>query len=151
MRLLNFPLGFLGGASGKETACQCSVRDLHASSISGLGRSLGGGHGSSFPYSCLENLMDRGVWWATVHRVARVGHYWSELLLNANASNFFVLILYLGTLQNVLMRPSIFLVMCLGIYMNSILSSASNSNFNTSFPIWISFFFFFFSLSDYCD
>ena len=73
----------------------------------------------------------------------RVGHDWSELLLNANASYFFVLILYLATLQNVLMRPSSFLVMCLGFYMNSILSSASNSSFNTSFPIWIPFIFFF--------
>ena len=69
----------------------------------------------------------------------RVGQDWSELLLNVNASYFFVLILYLATLQNVLMRPSSFLVMCLGFYMNSIPSSASNGSFNTSFPIWIPF------------
>ena len=37
--------------------------------ISGLGRSPGEGHGNSLQYSCLENPMDRGVWWATVHRV----------------------------------------------------------------------------------
>ena len=39
-------------------------------SIPGLGRSPGGGYGSPFQYSCLENLMDRGAWWAIVHGVA---------------------------------------------------------------------------------
>ena len=44
------------------------IRDL--GSIPGLGRFSGGVHGNSLQYSCLENPMDRGVWWATVHRVA---------------------------------------------------------------------------------
>ena len=44
------------------------VRDL--GSISGSGRSLGGGHGNQLQYSCLENPMDRGAWRATAHRVA---------------------------------------------------------------------------------
>ena len=35
-----------------------------------LERSSGGGHGSPLQYSCLENPMDRGAWWATVHGVA---------------------------------------------------------------------------------
>ena len=39
--------------------------------IPGLGRSPGGGHGNSLQYSSLENPMDRGDWWATVHRVAK--------------------------------------------------------------------------------
>ena len=40
-----------------------------------LGRSLGEGYGNPFQYSCLENLMDRRTWQATVHRVAkRIGH-----------------------------------------------------------------------------
>ena len=39
-------------------------------SIPGFGRSLAEGHGNSLQYSCLENPMDRGAWWATVHRVA---------------------------------------------------------------------------------
>ena len=39
--------------------------------IPGSGRSLGGGHGNPLQYSCLENPMDRGAWWATVHRVAK--------------------------------------------------------------------------------
>ena len=37
----------------------------------GLGRSPGGGHGSPLQYSCLENPMDRGAWWAMVPRVAK--------------------------------------------------------------------------------
>ena len=43
-------------------------------SIPGLGRSPGEGNGNPLQYSCLENPMDRGAWWATVHGVARVGH-----------------------------------------------------------------------------
>ena len=38
-------------------------------SIPGLGRSPGGGHGNPLQSSCLENPMDRGAWWAAVHRV----------------------------------------------------------------------------------
>ena len=39
-------------------------------SIPGLGRYSGGGNGNPLQYSCQENAMDRGVWQATVHRVA---------------------------------------------------------------------------------
>ena len=39
--------------------------------IPGLGRSSEGGHGNTLQYSCLENPMDRGTWWATVHRVTK--------------------------------------------------------------------------------
>ena len=45
------------------------VRDV--GSIPGWERSLGGKHGSPLQYSCLENPMGRGTWWATVHRVAK--------------------------------------------------------------------------------
>ena len=41
----------------------------HLGSIPGLGRYPGGGHGNLLQYCYLENLMDRGAWWATVHRV----------------------------------------------------------------------------------
>ena len=40
-------------------------------SVPGLGRSPGKGHGNPLQYSFLENPMDRGAWWATVHRVAK--------------------------------------------------------------------------------
>ena len=46
------------------------IRDM--GSILGSGRSPGGGHGNPLQYSCLENPMDRGAWWATVHGVAEL-------------------------------------------------------------------------------
>ena len=46
---------------------QGDVRDK--ASIPGSGRSPGGGHGNPLQDSCLENLMDRGAWWAAVHMV----------------------------------------------------------------------------------
>ena len=60
-------LGFLGGSDSKESTC--NVGDL--GSIPGLGKSPGGGHGNLLQYSCLENPMDRGAWWATVHGVTK--------------------------------------------------------------------------------
>ena len=58
--------GFHGGSEGKASAC--NVED--PGSIPGLGRSPGEGNGNPLQYSCLENPMDRGAWWATVHGVA---------------------------------------------------------------------------------
>ena len=40
-------------------------------SISGLGRSPGGGNGNPLQYSCLENSVDKGAWRATVHGIAK--------------------------------------------------------------------------------
>ena len=42
------------------------------------GRSPGGGHGNPLQYSCLENLMDREAWWATVHGVTKSGRRLSD-------------------------------------------------------------------------
>ena len=66
VRLL-LQLGFPGDSDGKEYACNAG--DL--GSITGLGRSLGEGNGNPLQYSCLEDLMDRRTWWATVHGVAK--------------------------------------------------------------------------------
>ena len=58
------------GLSGKEYTCQAGdTGDMGL--IPGLGRFSGGGHGNSLQYSCPENSMDRGAWWAVVHRVAK--------------------------------------------------------------------------------
>ena len=62
-------LGFLGSSVGKESACNTE----DPGSIPGLGRSPGGGHGNPLQYSCLENPMDRGAWWAIVHSVTKSG------------------------------------------------------------------------------
>ena len=45
------------------------IRDMGL--IPGLGSSPKGVHGNPLQYSCLENPMDRGAWWATVHRVTK--------------------------------------------------------------------------------
>ena len=73
MRTTEFCLsknGFPGGSDGKEPACNAADPGL----IPGSGRSPGEGNGNPIQYSCLENLMDRGASWATVHGVARVRH-----------------------------------------------------------------------------
>ena len=56
----------------------CNVGDL--GSIPGLGKSPGEGNGNPLQYSCLENPMDGGVWWATVHGVAKSRTRLSERL-----------------------------------------------------------------------
>ena len=58
---------FPGGSDGKVSAY--NVGDL--GSIPGLGRSPGEGNGNPLQYSCLENSMDGGAWWATVHGVIK--------------------------------------------------------------------------------
>ena len=63
------PWGFPGGPVVKEFANAREVGDMGL--ILGLGRSPGEGNGKSFQYSCLENSMDRGAWWATVHGVVK--------------------------------------------------------------------------------
>ena len=62
-------LGFPGGAGGKELAFQC--RRHRRGSALGSGRSPGGGHDNPLQYPFLDNPMDRGAWWATVHRFAK--------------------------------------------------------------------------------
>ena len=59
---------YSGGSEVKASACFLSVGDL--GSIPGSGRSPGKGNGNPIQYSCLENPMDGGAWWATVHGVA---------------------------------------------------------------------------------
>ena len=49
-------------------------------SIPGLGRSPGEGNGNPLQYSCLENPMDGGAWWATVHRVEKSRTRWETSL-----------------------------------------------------------------------
>ena len=61
---------FPGGGSDKNRLD--NTGDIRgADFMPGSGRSPGGGHSDLLQYSCLENHMDRGVWWATVHKVAK--------------------------------------------------------------------------------
>ena len=58
--------GFPGGSDSKESAC--STGDLGL--IPESGRCPEKGNDYPLQYSCLENSMDRGIWWATVHGFA---------------------------------------------------------------------------------
>ena len=61
--------GFPGGSVVKNLSANAGDTRL----IPVWGRSPGEGNGNPLPYSCLENPMDRGGWWATVHGVAKSG------------------------------------------------------------------------------
>ena len=56
-----------GGSEVKVSACNAGDLGL----IPGLGRFPREGNGNPLQYSCLENLMDRGAWWGTVHGVVK--------------------------------------------------------------------------------
>ena len=62
--------GFPGGSVVKNLPAKPGVLGW----LSELERSPGEGNDNPLQQSCLENLMDRGAWWVTVHRVTRVGH-----------------------------------------------------------------------------
>ena len=56
--------------SGKESVCNAGDAG-DTGSILGSGRSLGEGNDNPLQYSCLENPVDRGFWWAVVQGVAK--------------------------------------------------------------------------------
>ena len=58
---------FPGGSDGKVPVYNAG----DPGSIPGMGRSPGEGNGDPLQCSCLENPMDRGAWWATVHGVTK--------------------------------------------------------------------------------
>ena len=60
-------ISFPGGSAGKESACMAG----DTGSTSGWGCSPGEVNGNPFQYSCVENVMDRGDWWALVHGVTK--------------------------------------------------------------------------------
>ena len=60
-------MGFPGSSDDKESSCNAGDPGL----IPGSERSPGGGHDNPLQYSCLENSMNRGTWWATVHGISK--------------------------------------------------------------------------------
>ena len=65
--ILSFATGLPRWVSGKESACPCRRCRFNP----WVGKIPGVGMGNLLQYSCLENSTDRGVWWATVHRVTK--------------------------------------------------------------------------------
>jgi len=79
-------VGFPGSLDGKASA----YNEGDPGSIPGSERSPGEGNGNPLQYSCLENPMDRGSWWATVHGVAKS---------RTRLSNFSLLLLHIYTVE----------------------------------------------------
>ena len=76
--------GFPGGSVVKNRPANAeAVRD--AGSIPGSGRSLGGGNGNPLQSSCLDNAMDRGAWWNTVHGVTKSWTWLNWLSIHAHS------------------------------------------------------------------
>ena len=67
MKNSDYPMGFPSSSPGKESTCNAA----DPGSIPGWGRSPGEGNSNPLQYSFLENPMDRGAWWATVHGVPK--------------------------------------------------------------------------------
>ena len=80
---------FLGSYTGKWASQVAqwvknlpAVQETQADLMPGLGRSAGGGHGNPLQDAWLENPMDRGTWWAPVHRVTKTR--WKRLGMRAS-------------------------------------------------------------------
>ena len=74
------PRGLPGVSLGKESTCNAGdAGDMGL--ISGLGRFPGGRNGNPLQYSCLDNPLDRGAWWAIIHGVTK-----SQTQLSTNLS-----------------------------------------------------------------
>ena len=73
LALFSSSLGLPQWFSGKQSTCNAE-EEGYAGLILGLGRSLGIGNSKPLQYSCLENFMDRGAWWAAVYGAKRIGH-----------------------------------------------------------------------------
>ena len=82
----------IGGSEVKAPACNAG--DL--GSIPGLGRSPREGNGNPLQYSCLENPMDGGAWWATVHGVTK---RWTRL------SDFHIIIMSYNSMNMLKKKP----------------------------------------------
>ena len=66
-----------------------NARDIRdTGSIPGLERSPGVENGSPLPYSCLENPMDRGAWWAAVHRVTKSRTRLKQLSMHVHIEHY---------------------------------------------------------------
>ena len=71
---------FPGGSDGKASVYSAG----DPGSIPGLGRSPEEGNGTPLQYSCLENPMDGGAWWATVHGVTKSRTRLSDFTVTVN-------------------------------------------------------------------
>ena len=94
-------MGFHGGSVVKNPSA--IVGDM--GSIPGSGKSPGEGNGKLLQYSCLENSMDRGVWWATVHGITK------ESDMTEHTYTLFIKVIYTQLIRNsIISSNSVYLV-----------------------------------------
>ena len=114
---------FPGSADGKESAC----RSGDQGSNPGSGRSSGEGNGYPLQYSCLENPMNRGAWWATVHEAAEsdttgqptLPHFTFNISLSGYTTILFIHLLidiYLGCFQCLAISNKAAIYICVHIF-----------------------------------
>ena len=73
------------------------MQEIDAGSILGSGRSPEEGNGNPLQYSCLENAMDRGAWWATVRGVAQSQTRLERLSMHAGTASWLQIGVELGS------------------------------------------------------
>ena len=78
------PSLFPGGSDGKESACNTGDLGLMLE----LGRSPAEKNSNPLQYSCLENPMERGAWWAAVHGVAKSRTQLKQISMQAKLNRF---------------------------------------------------------------
>ena len=87
---------FPGGSEVKASACNAG--DL--GSIPGSGRSPREGNGNPLQYSCLENPMDGGAWWATVHGVSKsrtqLSNFTKRIKISISLFHMIIILIFLG-------------------------------------------------------
>ena len=121
--------GFSHCSDGKEYACNAGDVGL----IPGSEGSPGEGNGYTLQYSCLENSMNRGAWWATVHAVQRVTHNWvtsTGLFIYYQKKNKTKHLILSGT-------PRTLWNACISIHFSTSYQHLFLAKYGTS-PIWIS-------------
>ena len=117
-------LGFPDGSDSKKKKKKsvCNAGDL--SLIPGLGWSPGEGNGYPRQYFCLQNPMDRGAWWSTVHGVAKSWTWWKQL--STTHDTFFV----------VRGRPVHCRMWTHGVYLRNTNSTSSHFGVTTKMISW---------------
>ena len=76
-----YSYGLLQGLRSKESAWNARATDIGL--IPWSGKSFGGRYGNPLQYSCLQNSMDRGAWWATVHSITKSWRQLKQLSMHA--------------------------------------------------------------------